>query len=154
MHICRCIRDDEIFNILSACHDEPCSGYFADHRTRHKVLQMGYYWPTIFKDAKKYVKACNSCQRMGRFDQSNEMPLQPQLVIEPFEIWALYFVSPFNPPFKHKSYIVVAIDYVKEWVETVEFIRAIEETFINFHFEIFVRNGLPIEVITEKGYNS
>ena len=49
------------------------------------ILQIGYYWPTIFKDAKKYVQACFSYQRMGRLAQSDEMSLQPQLVIEPFE---------------------------------------------------------------------
>ena len=65
---------------------------FADRRTGHKVLQMGYYWPTIFKDAKKYVQACDSYQIMGHPGQADEMPLQPQLVVEPFEGWALEFV--------------------------------------------------------------
>jgi len=46
---------------------------------------MGYYWPDIFKDANKYAQDFDSCQRMGRPGQSDEMPLQPQLVIEPFE---------------------------------------------------------------------
>lgn len=55
MCICRCIHKDEIHDILKAFHNEPCSGHFADQSTRHKVLQMGYYWPTIFKDAKKYA---------------------------------------------------------------------------------------------------
>ena len=89
MHIRRCIREDEIYEILWACHDEPCRGYFADHKTGHKVLQMGYYWPTIFKDAKKYVQSCDSFKRMGHLDQADEIPLQPQLVVEPFERWAL-----------------------------------------------------------------
>eukprot|EP00253_Pinus_taeda_P032525 PITA_32525 len=66
MHIRRCIREDEIFDILKACHDGPCGGHFTDRRTGHKVLQIGYYWPTIFKDAKKFVQACDSCQRAGR----------------------------------------------------------------------------------------
>eukprot|EP00253_Pinus_taeda_P009852 PITA_09852 len=65
MEIRRCIREDEIFDILKAFHDRPCGGHFAKRRTAHKVLQMGYYWPTIFKDAKKFVQACDSCQRAG-----------------------------------------------------------------------------------------
>ena len=62
MHIRRCVREDEIFDILKACHDGPCVGHFAERRTGHKVLQTGYYWPTIFRDAKKFVQACDSCQ--------------------------------------------------------------------------------------------
>ena len=85
MCICRCIHEDEIYNIVKACHDEPCGGHFTDRRTGRKVLQMGYYWPTIFKDVKKYVHDCDSFQRMGCLGQSDEMPLQPQLVIEPFK---------------------------------------------------------------------
>eukprot|EP00253_Pinus_taeda_P009401 PITA_09401 len=85
MQIRRCIREDEIFDILKACHDGPCGGHFAEKRTAHKVLQTGYYWPTIFKDAKKFAQACDSCQQAGRPSQADEMPLRPQLVIEPFE---------------------------------------------------------------------
>lgn len=55
MYIRRCIREDKIYDILKACHDRPCGGHFADCRNRHKMLQLGYYWPTIFKHAKKFV---------------------------------------------------------------------------------------------------
>eukprot|EP00253_Pinus_taeda_P011734 PITA_11734 len=85
MQIRRCVRQDEIFDILKACHDQPCGGHFSDRRTTHKVLHTGYYWPTIFKDAKKFVQACDSCQRAGCPSHSDEIPLKPQLVIEPFE---------------------------------------------------------------------
>jgi len=61
MHIRRCVREDEIFDILKVCHDGPCGGNFADHRNEDKVLQTGYYWPMIFKDAKKFIQACDSC---------------------------------------------------------------------------------------------
>ncbi len=60
----RCVREDEIPEILQACHDGPCGGNFSNKRTAYKNLQSGYYWPTIFKDAARYVKSCDSCQRM------------------------------------------------------------------------------------------
>jgi hypothetical protein len=78
---------------------------------------MGYYWPSIFKDAKKYVQTCDSCQRMGKPGQVDEMPLKTKLVIEPFEIWKLDFVNPFNPMSNQKAYILVATDYMTKWVE-------------------------------------
>jgi hypothetical protein len=56
----RCVREDKIYEILKDFHDGPCGGHFVDKRTGYKVLHQGYYWPTIFKDAKEYVKRCDS----------------------------------------------------------------------------------------------
>eukprot|EP00253_Pinus_taeda_P004107 PITA_04107 len=54
-----------MLDILKACHDEPCGGHFADKRTTYKILSLEYYWPSLFKDAKQYVKRCDNCQRVG-----------------------------------------------------------------------------------------
>jgi len=134
MHIRRCVCEDEIFDILKACHDGPCGRYFTECKTGHKVLQIGYYWTTIFKDAKKFVYACDSCQRVGCPRQSDEMPLQLQLVIEPFECWALDFIGPINPPSNQKTYILVATEYVAKWVEAEVLPRATEDSVIHFLF--------------------
>jgi hypothetical protein len=58
---------------------------------------MGYYWPSIFRDVKKYVQTCDNCQRMGKPCQVDEMPLKAQIVVEPFERWEIDFVGLFNP---------------------------------------------------------
>jgi len=89
-----CVREDEIPKTLKACHDDPCGGNFANKRISYKILSLGYYWPSIFKDAKEYVRRCDSCQRVGKLAPSNETPLQIQVLIEPFEKWALDFIGP------------------------------------------------------------
>jgi hypothetical protein len=68
---------------------------------------MGYYWPSLFKDAKKYVQAYDSCQRVAQPNHRDEIPLNPQIVLEPFERWALDFVGPISPPYNKFFYIVV-----------------------------------------------
>ena len=148
----RCVGEDEIYDILKACHDGPCGGQFADKRTTHKVLRMGYYWPSLFKDARKYVKACDNCQRMGQPNHRDEMPLNPQVTLEPFEKWALDFVGPINPPYNQRVYILVCTDYMTKWVEAKALIKANEEAVLTFLFEeIFVRFGLPRELVTDGG---
>ena len=54
---------------------------------------------------------------MGKYVQSDEIPLQPQVLIEPFERWALHFVGPITPMSREKRYIIVCIYYVTEWEE-------------------------------------
>ena len=51
----RCVREEEFFDILMACDDGPCGGHFATKRTTFKVLQDGYYSPTLHQDAKRYA---------------------------------------------------------------------------------------------------
>jgi len=53
--ICKCVREEEVFDILKSAHDEPYGGHFADKWTTYKVLHSGYFCPSLFKDAKHYA---------------------------------------------------------------------------------------------------
>ncbi|MCH80681.1 hypothetical protein A2U01_0001453 [Trifolium medium] len=44
----RCVADDEIHSIMWHCHNSPCGGHHSGLRTASKILQCGFYWPTIF----------------------------------------------------------------------------------------------------------
>jgi hypothetical protein len=46
-----CIFNEELRNILWHCHNSPYGGHFNRKRTTAKILQSGFYLPTIFKDA-------------------------------------------------------------------------------------------------------
>eukprot|EP00253_Pinus_taeda_P026620 PITA_26620 len=106
-----------------------------------------------FPDEHLFVVAVQTpcCQRAGRPSHSDEIPLKPQLFIKPFERWALDFVGPINPPSNQKTYVLVATEYVTKWVEEEALPRAIEESVIQFLLHIFVRYGLPREIITDGG---
>ena len=111
---------------------------------------MGYYWRTIFRDAKKYFQSCDSFQRMGKPNRIDNIPLQPQLVVEPFERWALGFIGPINPPSKQKVYILVCIDYMTKWVEDVALVKANDQVVMDFLYgEIFTHFGVPKEIVTD-----
>lgn len=105
----------------------------------------------IFKDAKKFIEVCDSCQRAGRTSRANEMPLNPQLVVEQFERRALDFFGPINPSLNQKTYILVATEYITKWVEAEALPRATEDFVIQFMFHIFMRYGLPRDIITDGG---
>ena len=80
------------------------------------------------------------------------MPIQIQVLIEPFEKWPLGFVGPINPPSKQKKYILVCTDYVTKWVESKALPFDNEKYVVNFLFEdIFTHFGVPREIETNQG---
>nr|XP_016494503.1 PREDICTED: uncharacterized protein LOC107813718 [Nicotiana tabacum] len=57
----RCVLETEMNNILSNCHDGAAGGHYGGRKTAAKVLEVGFFWPTLFKDAKNYVTTCDKC---------------------------------------------------------------------------------------------
>eukprot|EP00253_Pinus_taeda_P020719 PITA_20719 len=147
-----CVRDKEVFYILATCHDGPCGGHFAAKRTAFKIIQAGYYWPTLHQDVKRYISQCDRCQRMGKPTPRDEMLLQPQVTFEPFENWGMDFMGPRNPPSKQNCYIIVCTDYLIKWVETKTIKAATEEKVAEFLREnIFYKFGYPRELVIDQG---
>jgi hypothetical protein len=81
----RCVSEHEQQEILRKCHSSAYGGHHAGDRTTQKVLQLGFYWPTLFKDARRYVLSYDECQRVGNISRRNEMPMSYNLVIELFD---------------------------------------------------------------------
>ncbi|GKA73850.1 ribonuclease H-like domain-containing protein, partial [Tanacetum coccineum] len=70
----RCMAGNEIPKILAHCHSGPTRGHHNALITGRKVYEAGFYWPSIFKDAKDYVMKCDACQKSRNISSRNEMP--------------------------------------------------------------------------------
>ncbi|GJU17559.1 reverse transcriptase domain-containing protein [Tanacetum coccineum] len=57
----RCISGPETRTILDQCHHGPTSGHYGPNTTAKKVLDSGFYWPTIIKEAHTLVRLCEAC---------------------------------------------------------------------------------------------
>ena len=57
----RCLAPDEANYVLREVHEETCGNHSGARSLTHKVVRVGYYWPTIQADAKAYVKVCDQC---------------------------------------------------------------------------------------------
>ena len=147
----RCVPEDEMTSILNHCHTLPCGGHFGCQRTAAKVLQSGFYLPTLFKDAHQFVSTCDKCQRMGNISRKDEPPMHPILEVELFDLWGIDFMGPFPPSYKN-LYILLAIDYVSKWVEAIP-TRTNDAKFVAqfLRSHIFSRFGTPLALITDNG---
>ncbi|KAL4272007.1 hypothetical protein GQ457_13G015500 [Hibiscus cannabinus] len=95
----RCIPEKEQQMILEQCHSAPYGGHFGRNKTTTKVLQSGFYWPTLHRDAQLFCQQCDRCQRTGNISKRNEMPLQNILEVELFDVWGIDFMGPFPSSF-------------------------------------------------------
>ncbi|KAM1152014.1 hypothetical protein EV1_034327 [Malus domestica] len=145
----RCVHNSEFNSILAFCHSYACGDHFGTQMTALKVLKSGFYWPTLFKDARTICITCDRCQRTGTIDAKDQMPQTPIFNVEIFDVWGMDFMGPFPPSYGF-TYILLAIDYVSKWVEAkathsndskvvADFIKA----------NIFSRFGMPRVFISD-----
>jgi hypothetical protein len=147
----RCIPDNEVSSVIKFCHSEACGGHFSSKKTTAKILQSGFYWPTMFKDTHAFCKICENCQKLGSISKRHMMPLNPILVIEIFDCWGIDFMGPFPPSFGF-MYILVAVDYVSKWIEAIPSRNNDHKTVIKFLKEnILSRFGIPRAMISDGG---
>jgi len=83
----------------------------------HLHLDCRFYWRTIFKDAWRICNTKEQCQRARKaISWRQQMPQQPMLFCEVFDVWGIDFIGPFPVSFGF-AYILLVIDYVLKWVE-------------------------------------
>ncbi|CAM8914240.1 unnamed protein product [Rhodiola kirilowii] len=146
-----CVVEEEMRNILFHCHASQYGGHGSGTKTAAKVLQCGFYWPTLFKDAYEFVKACDQCQKTGNISRKHEMPQQGILEVEIFDVWGIDYMGPFPSSFGNQ-FILIAVDYVSKWVEAVAAPTCDAKTVSKlFKKVIFSRFGVPRTVISDGG---
>ncbi|GJV60200.1 reverse transcriptase domain-containing protein [Tanacetum coccineum] len=124
----------------------PTGGHYGPNITAKKVLDLGFYWPTIIKEAHTLVSLCEACQKIGNISKRNEMPLNNIQLCEIFDIWGIDFMGPFPKSYKFE-YILVAVDYVSKWVEAQALQTNDARVVITFLEKLFCHFGMPKALI-------
>lgn len=148
----RCVPDYEIESILHHAHASQVGEHFGPQRTARKVLDLGFYWPTIFKDAYETYQTCKECQMSGTtITCKSEMPQQPMLFCEVFDVWGIDFMGPFSISFGFLC-ILLVIDYVSQWVEVIPTRTNDSRVVLDFsRSNIFCRFRIPRAIISDQG---
>ncbi|GJT66768.1 reverse transcriptase domain-containing protein [Tanacetum coccineum] len=144
-----CARQESLLTIHKlATMDPPCGQHVKS--PAKKVLNAGFFWPSIYKDAHELVKNCDSCQRQGKISQRDEMPQNSIQVCEIFDVWGIDFMGPF-PSSRGNKYILVAVDYLSKWVEAKALPTNDARVVCKFLKSLFARFGAPRAIISDRG---
>lgn len=116
----RCLEKTKDDKFLQEMHDGPIEGHFGGDTTAHKILHVGYYWPSLFKYAHTYVRSRKTCQIASGRERKDALPLQPENIEQPFEKWGLDVIGEIDPhSFKKHKYILTVTDYFTKYAEAI-----------------------------------
>ncbi|MCO5571124.1 hypothetical protein L7F22_024856 [Adiantum nelumboides] len=111
-------------------------------------------WPTLFADAKEFIRRCDACQRAKMPTRIDGMPLRPMMGARAFTKWGIDFVGPIEPSAyrTQAQYIIVVTDYLTKWAKAKAIRKNDARTTTAFLYEnAFTRYGLAIEIVSDKG---
>nr|GEU35239.1 DNA-directed DNA polymerase [Tanacetum cinerariifolium] len=144
----RCVHDQEVVDILTACHNGPTKGHHGANYTAMKVFDSGFYWPAIYRDAHDLVTQCDACQHQGKISQHDEMPQNAIQVCEIFDVWGIDFMGPFLSSRGNKY--IVDVDYLSKWVKAQALPTNDARVVVKFLKSLFARFRTPRAIISDR----
>ena len=146
----RCLVPEEAEYVIREVHEGICGNHSGARSLVHKLIRVGYYWPTMKKDAQAYVKTCDKCQRFSNAIRQPSEELTPMMALWPFSQWGLDIIGPFPIVVRQLKFLVVGIDYFTKWVEAEALATIMEKNVRSFVWKnIICRYGIPRVLVSD-----
>ncbi|KAG2885581.1 hypothetical protein PC117_g25561 [Phytophthora cactorum] len=137
--------------IMYEYHDAPTAGH-PDREKTYVLLTRDFYWNHQYKWVRKYVRACEVCQRVkpAAFSQA---PLQS--LPTPSECWqsiSMDFVFGLPPDSKRRTGVVVFVDRFSKMVHlaAVPAEVTVVQTPRLFVDMVFKHHGMPLDIVSDR----
>ncbi len=62
--MCRCLTTSKAQIVLRELHERMVRGHLITNITAKKILDAGYWWPTLFKDIHKFCRRCEIVNKL------------------------------------------------------------------------------------------
>ncbi|MCO5577623.1 hypothetical protein L7F22_031454 [Adiantum nelumboides] len=142
---------EELYKVFEENHEGACGGHFALKITLHKILQEGYVWPSLHKDAYHWCRSCKRCQSFGKRVLKPELR-KTILAYDVFEKWGIDAVGSLPITSRGKNYILTVVDYLSRWAEAKAVRQITAKDVAKFVYEeICCKFGVPLELLSDQG---
>jgi hypothetical protein len=128
----RCLSPIEATHVMYELHEGICGNHSGSECLVRKLITIGYYWPTMKKDALRYVKQCDKCQQFSNVSRLPSEELTLMTCPSPFAQWGIDLVGPLPLGKSQLKFVVIAIDYFTKWVEAEPLDRITKLNIKNF----------------------
>ncbi|XP_020989763.1 uncharacterized protein LOC107471113 [Arachis duranensis] len=113
----KCLHPDQTDYVLREVHEGCCDHHIGGKALARKLIRAGYYWPSMMKDSKEFVRKCVKCQENANFHKAPATELSLLTSSRPFAQWGVDLLGPFPVGSRQVKYLIVAIDYYTKWIE-------------------------------------
>ncbi|XP_068203040.1 uncharacterized protein [Palaemon carinicauda] len=140
--------------LLELAHDNLLSGHLGINKTFKKLSDL-FFWPSLRRDVKKFVKTCKVCQTTGKPNQKiPKAPLQPIPAIgEPFEEVIIDIVGPLPRTSSGNQYILTLMDRATRYPEAIPLRSIHAGRVLKSLLGFFSKFGLPRVIQSDCGSN-
>nr|GFC88635.1 reverse transcriptase domain-containing protein [Tanacetum cinerariifolium] len=113
----RCVGPLEAEYVMKEIHEGSCSMHAGPRSVVAKAIRLGYFWPTMHKDAQDMIRKCSDCQIHSPVTRHPQQPLTPITAPWPFYKWGIDIAGHFSEGPGKVKFLIVAMDYFTKWIE-------------------------------------
>ncbi|XP_019197162.1 PREDICTED: uncharacterized protein LOC109191030 [Ipomoea nil] len=148
----RCLTSIEADLVMKELHSGICSTYQGGRSLAHRIMVIGYYWPSIQLDCEKLARECETCQLYARMPGRPATFYQPVMTAIPFARWGVDILGPFPQLAGRRRFVIVAIDYFSKWIEAEPLATITSQQCARFLWRNVISPfGVPVHLISDNG---
>nr|GFB94080.1 hypothetical protein [Tanacetum cinerariifolium] len=122
----RCVGPLQAEYVMKEIHEGSCSMHAGLRSVVAKAIRLGYFWPTMHKDAQDMIRKCSDCQ------------------------WGIDIAGPFPEGPGKVKFLIVAMDYFTKWIEAKAVATITGGQVKKFVWDNIVCHfGIPGEIISD-----
>ena len=147
-----CVHPEASESLLEELHEGVCRSHTRGRSLSHQAITQGYWWPGMQKEAQKYVKKCDQCQKFAPNIHQPGGVLNPFCSPWLFAQWGLDIVGHFPKTVGNKKYLRVCTNYFTKWVEAEPLANIRDVDVKRFIWKnIVTQFGVPYALISDNG---
>nr|GEW22614.1 reverse transcriptase domain-containing protein [Tanacetum cinerariifolium] len=108
----RCVEPVQAKNIIKVVHEGSCGMHSGPRSVVSKITRLGYYWPSMHKDAKELIQKCEASQIYSSVPRKSKQEMTSIMSAWPFSQLGIDIVGPLPTTPGSARFLVVTIDYI------------------------------------------
>nr|GEV99759.1 reverse transcriptase domain-containing protein [Tanacetum cinerariifolium] len=148
----RCVGPLQAEYEMREIHEGSCSMHVGLWSVVAKSIRLGYYLPTMHKDARNIIRKCSDYQIHRLITRHPQQPLTPIMAPWPFYKWGIDIACLFLEGPGKVNFLIVAIDYFTKWIEAKAVATITGGQVKKFVWDNIVCSfGIPGEIVSDNG---